>query len=288
MIQHIEYIKDEELSNKMTHKVCRWVARKNRFPMTTAENNTELKYAMWISRKKFHNHTGKYPLFDSDIKISLEYGYNIFEMSSTDYAMTKRIDKICKAYKKNPNNYPASGTLEYAMLSRIRRLDDEFVYPSIIEGFKAHGCLDLITKTKREIFSNLTTQQICQTLKDKKQLCDEMKRAVDRRRTRQTPLYPSDIEIYKNNKMMNSLKPQSIIREEKSNSMCRRICAWIDRNERFPSRSGGRIEARYNRWIWAKNMSLIGAGTTVFYESDQKIAESYGIELFNAERENSI
>jgi len=70
--------------------------------------------------------------------------------------------------------------------------------------------------------------------------------------------------------------------EADSNERTHKLCKWIKENDKNPSQQSKNIEEKQlGKFLSTKKMAKGGKGNSLFYKSDQKIAESYGLkELF--------
>jgi hypothetical protein len=64
--------------------------------------------------------------------------------------------------------------------------------------------------------------------------------------------------------------------EKNSNIVCIETCLWTSAEGRNPNKRSKGREGYLGRWLSNRRRALKGLGNGSFYESDQKIAESYG------------
>lgn len=99
--------------------------------------------------------------------------------------------------------------------------------------------------------------------------------------------YASNIEIAKSYGFPNFF---DMSLELKSNEICHKVCQWILKNNQNPSgKSSEKIESDLGKWLVQNKMALKGnISKRTFYQSNQEIAYSYGIndlfETFDKEK----
>jgi vacuolar-type H+-ATPase subunit F/Vma7 len=94
-----------------------------------------------------------------------------------------------------------------------------------------------------------------------------------------TKFYTSNLDIAKNYGFVDFFEP--ISKEYKSNEKCHKVCKWILENNKTPNkRSIDKIESQYGTWLQQQrsNKNIQKKGRGFYYESNQQIAESYGLD----------
>ena len=76
--------------------------------------------------------------------------------------------------------------------------------------------------------------------------------------------------------------------EQESNSITKELCEWTIKNNTYPKqRSTEENEKKLAKFMLKKKQSKIGKFSGAWYESDQEIADSYGLhDLFDIKRPN--
>lgn len=139
-----------------------------------------------------------------------------------------------------------------------------------------------------EELSNQMTHKVCQFFKQNNKLPSQkakdpnekrmaswlnVKKTAKNGKTRHK-LYESDQKIaesYDLNDLFNTIDL-----EELSNQMTHKICKFVKENNRIPNkRAKDTDEKKLGEWLRTRKKAKKGRGS--FYESDQKIAESYGL-----------
>ena len=93
-----------------------------------------------------------------------------------------------------------------------------------------------------------------------------------------TKFYISNLSISKDYGFKDFFEP--ITKESLSNEKCHKICNWIIENNRTPNkRSADKIESQYGTWLQQQrqNKKIEKKGRGFYYQSNQEIAKSYGL-----------
>lgn len=228
----------EQKSNRMCHKVSRWVSRTNRIP-SRANNcsNTEKEYARWLARKiNAKNNGGEYKLYKSDLLIAKQYDVEyILDIGLRESISNKMTRQVCEWILANDMKLPR----------------------------------------KYEMYNNLINKKGIKRVTKRENILGTW---LGARRCKELKIYESDRIIVEEYGLGDIFTSKKIKWEKDSNRTCKNVCNWVIRNGRIPIRSSkNKLERKYARWLLAKQMSLSGHGTAKFYESDINIVKKKGL-----------
>ena len=298
----------ESNSNLITKKVCEWMKKHNNLcPKQVSKDKEERKLGAWLNCKKTaYNRNGIGPhgvvFYDSDMEVAKKCGYyNLFTINNCERKSNNMTHKICKwMIKHNHRYFDRSVKSELKMLKWLSQISGikkgsksaGTYYLSDQKIAESYGIPDLFDKTNCERKSNSKTHQLCQWIKDNNnrypllksedKIEHNFRRWLDRKRSggsmsNGSHLYQSDIKIA-GTYGFHSLFDR-ITFEIKSNLKTHRICNWKKNHDgKSPSTYSNDEEEIYLGSVLVhRRMAKSGnLANSVFYDSDQEIAESYG------------
>ena len=285
-----EYKDREKESNEMCHLVCQWIKDNGKKPTLRSSDIIEKKYAAWINcMRSAKVNRGGFIFYQSNQEIINLYGYiDLFDVKSRN--VKEMCHLVCQWIISNGRHPKAKSSdlveKKYAnFINTQKRVKQgpnfEQYKQDIVESY---GLPDLFEDKIKNI--EVMCHSVCQWIKDN-----------DKKPTlRSTDIiekkYAAWIDTqkrYKKSKNKDSIQEiaesydlpdlfESKDREKESNEMCHKVCEWTKLNDKKPStHSKDIIEKKYGTWIQTQKRSKKIKGNSVFYQSNQKIAESYGL-----------
>jgi non-homologous end joining protein Ku len=94
----------------MTTEACEWIKKhKGSYPSNGAKDETERKYAIFISKKRrAKKGMGRGAWYESDQKIVERYGYpDLFDTIDLERASNEMTTEVCEWIKKHKGSYPS-------------------------------------------------------------------------------------------------------------------------------------------------------------------------------------
>lgn len=283
----------EQKSNKNCIEVCEFIKQNNKLPKCNSKDKNESKMGLWLSRKRLAiNKKNNNIFYESDMVIAKQYSCEYMFNTSEKVSNNKTV-KICEFIKKNnrlPNILNKNERTLY--LFRERRNSNKnksILYDSDKEIIKRYGYNNIFYNlTSLEEKSNIRVEKLCLWIKSNNRFPSrESNEKIERglgaflyvkrdalKNKGSCLLYDSDnviLEKYNMKFLFNTLN----CKEHKSNETCHKVCKWFILNNGIKYTLDK--EDRKNL-IWLKTRKRAKSGKHgIFYESDQKIAESYGL-----------
>jgi len=299
----------EEVSNKMCSIVCEWIRLQGRYPSHGSKNKEEKDYGSWVKQRRNAYKGGVgVEFYDSDQKIAEFFGYkNLFKNRDFEKESNELCKKICEWKKEHQGNDPnriSENTVEKSLGNRLAGRRKAFsdkggiFYSSDQKIAESFGYPNLFKPRDLEKESNDICYKVCEWKKrhnDKDPVWGDKKIEehflgywLGSRRNGQN-YYESDKKIaesYEYPDIFNKKNP-----EKESNVICKKVCEWKNTHagEDPKQRTKNSMEKKLYTWLHTRRQVLSGIKKAgIFYESDQKIAKSYGyFDLFKSGRSNA-
>ena len=292
----------EEKSNETTRQVCQWIKENDRFPDKRSKNPEEQRMGNWLGvRKQAKQNLSSYIFYPSDQKIAESYGFSdLFDLIDFEERSNETTHQVCQ-WVKNNKRQPINGSKdpEEKIMGRwlgVRKDAKQgkgtgYFYISDQKIAESHGCSDLFDRIDRESDSNEMAHKTCKWIKknngkfpNQRSKNKKEKQVAEWVKTRKkaklgkgncSMFYLSDQKIVESYGYSNLF--EAINRELDSNEITHKVCKWIKKYKRYPSkRSKDPEEKRMGQWLGTRKTAKQGKGTSHFYLSDQQIVESYG------------
>jgi hypothetical protein len=243
-----------------------------------------------VKQRSAKQGVGLQKYYESNEKISESYGYkNIFERLDYELVSNDRSIEVVKFYNIN-NRLPKRCEDEYESklaqhLTKIKSKylsNDDTFYSSDYEIFKNADLLSVFM-TDEETF-NLKLTELFEWIKE----CNNNNLPREKSKDK--------IEASKS-KFISSIKKKSFLSEtslniaesygfrnifekknyeQESNDLTIKLCEFYKKYERFPYESGDDYEKKLSRHHKSCRIAKSGKSGNIWYDSDQKIAESFG------------
>ena len=301
-----ELVDREKESNELCHSVCKWIIS-NGMPSNHSDDKTEQKYASWIqynrsakSNKRNHIKT----FYQSNQEIAESYGlHNLFEFKNQEKESNEMCHLICKwtvtngMPKKNSKDPVEKKYYSWIICRKGTKSGNRkgIFYQSNQEIAESYGLIDLFEKIDLEKESNEMCHLACKWIvsngmpkkTSKNQLEKKYNNWILKQRQAKSKskidivFYESNQEIAESYGLIDLFDKTDL--EKESNEMCHLVCKWIISNGIPKVRiTKNQTEKKYNNWIVQQRQAKIGNNKLIFYQSNQEIAESYGLfDLFN-------
>lgn len=283
---------NELKSNEICHKLCNYIQKNGKAPKVNSFLNR------WLSNKRrsFKN-TGTYILYESDINIAKSYGLKDIFNDNYDFLeiiSNKKTIELCEwitLNNKTPNRY-SNDLLEKNMSNlfhyrkRALNKNNYKIYESDKTIIDSYCFMKYFDYFNNELNSNNICRKLCEWIKLNNKMIshktkDEEEKILyrwwhyKRNNRKKGVFYKSDQEIAESYGLMDLFNIKSL--EIISNKNVEKICQWIKKNNKNPSlTSSNKEEKRLSGILHRRRQVLKRTHHGIFYESDQKIVESYG------------
>lgn len=301
----------ESESNEMCHKVCHWIKENNKNPKTGSNDVYERKLGNWLSDQKYYIQ-GNGCFYSSNLNIAKSYGFDkLFDVIDLE----AESNSFCHEYFQfNINNgfFPRTkNTSDKKEIYLSRKMTNmklahkqggvgksgNVCYLSNIEIAKSYG-FDNFFDSSLETRSNEVCHNVCQWVllnnknpsgksKDKYE-SDLGKWLVQNKMALKGNVENFNRTFYKSNQEiadsygLNNLF-ETFDKEKISNQMCHKVCQWMKANNENPSQTSDNSEIK-DMGVWIASQKRNKHKLNNFYQSNQEIAESYGMsDLFELE-----
>ena len=302
----------ESESNVRTHELCKFILQNNRTPVVLNEQEKTLSHFLSDMRKAYKNPTAKGRTFyHSNQLIAESYGMkDLFIQTLEDVSNAKTIE-LCEFVKLN-NRTPIinSDIDDERKLATFyhnskssksgKKSKGNAWYSSNQKIAESYELPNLFDYDNQEMISNIQTHDLCKWIKannripTRTSIIDDAEKAIYnlltmRRKAKSGKMYlwyNSNQEIAESYGLSDIFDVKNP--EQESNSITKELCEWTIKNNTYPKqRSTEENEKKLAKFMLKKKQSKIGKFSGAWYESDQEIADSYGLhDLFDIKRPN--
>ena len=297
----------ENESNRKTHELCQWIIENGRNPKES-ENVIEDKHNNFLMNKKQAKKGAKKAAwYNSDQKIAESYNMkDLFETRDLEELSNIRTHELCKWVVDNNYKLPRTCLCDISekqlgqFLSDMKkcykhnvdnRKKNRIFYASSLEIVKSYNLENILFETF-ESKAISKTHELCNWIlqNDKKPsnnskdplekklatFMNNSKSAKHGKNLKSNAWYPSLQEI------IDSYNLSSIFdyddKEDLSNKLTHKLCQWIVSNKRLPTRISKTTEEKEIYNILSTRKKSKRGDEYTWYDSNQKIVESYGLD----------
>ena len=302
----------ESESNLKTHKLCKFILENNRTPIVTNEQEKTLSYFLSDMRKAYKNPTSNNRNFHHSSQLIAEsYGMKDLFLQTLEDVSKFKTHELCQWIKEN-DRIPSSKAedkdekeLSTFMHNKKaakhkKRKKGGAWYESIQEIADSYGLNNVFDYENKEMISNIQTHDLCKWIKSNNRIptrtsiVDDAEKAIYNLLTmRRKAKSGKEYKWYDSNQIIAESYGLSDIfdiknPEQESNLITKELCEWTIKNNTHPKqRSNDENEKKLAHFLLKKKQSKIGKFSGAWYESDQIIADSYGLhDLFDIKRPN--
>jgi hypothetical protein len=289
----------EEESNQTCINLCNWLKKNNKEnPSQKSKDPIEAKFAQWLTdRKQAKKGNGSSAFYESDFIIAKKMGFeNLF--NNLEEESNQTCINLCNWLKKNNKENPSRNSKDPIEAKFAQWLSNKrqakkgngywAFYESDLKIAKKMGFPNLFEEKNKEEESNQKCINLCNWLKNNKEnpsqkskdpieakFAQWLSHRKKAKKGKHGIFYESDLKIANKMGFPNLFEEKNL--EEESNQTCINLCNWLKKNNKEnPSRnSKDPIEAKFAQWLTDRKKAKKGK-RGIFYESDLKIAKSYG------------
>jgi hypothetical protein len=286
-------------SNNKCHEVCQWIIDNDKYPSSKSNYQVEYDLGQWIIRKRSgKNESNGTAFYESDIKISESYGIiGLFESYDPEKISNNKCIEFCEFVKKHEHkpslktSCPKEKKLRQWLTRNIflKNSNSKLFYDSTQKIIESYNLENLFAKTDKESISNDMCHKVCQWVIDneykvpsektndeiEKKYSDWLRYKKQSKKLNRS-FYKSDQKIAEDYGLIDIFDMRNF--EQESNDLTIQLCEFYKANCRFPYESGDDLEKKVSRHLKSCRAAKIGKSGSVWYDSDQKIAESYGFD----------
>ena len=282
----------ESESNEICHQYFNWVKENDgEFPSSKSTNEEEMFLGCWIVKQRSAKQgVGLQKYYGSNEKIAESYGYkNIFERLDYELVSNDRSIEVVKFYNIN-NRLPKRCEDEYEskLAQHLTKIKSKYLsndikfYLSDFKVFESAGLQNVFLSDEEdfnkkliELFEWIKNENNNVLPREKSSNTTEVLKAkfvgsLNLKRN----LSDLSIKIATQYGFPNIFEKKNY--EQESNFLTTQLCKFYKENERFPYESGDDYEKKLSRHHKSCRIAKSGKSGNIWYDSDQKIAESFG------------
>lgn len=293
----------ESESNAKTRQLCEWIIENGKTPSMHSENVIEHSLGRFLSMRR-QAKQGKFNLawYDSDQKIIDSYNFSdLYNLEDLELISNQTCHDVCLWIEEN-NKIPSgkSKCLVEAKLgswlirnkmsknNTCKKISTTW-YPSNQEIVESYGFQDLFKRESLEEKSNIKTHELCKWIIENNKnpmfksndiietklnlFLSSRKRAYSK--SSKGAWFHSDLDIVKIYGLSNIFETRDS--ETYANDKVIEICKWICDNNKMPTRMSKDDNEVLLSKMLVKMRQTKKAKKHQWFESNDKIAESYGL-----------
>lgn len=305
----------ESESNAKTHELCKFIISNNRNPSLLNEDEKTLYHFFHDMRKAYKNSNKKSRNFyHSNQLIAESYRLkDLFVQTLEDISNSKTIElcEFVKLHNRTPllgsENKQESNLAAFYHNTKAakhgKKSKGNAWYESNQKIVDSFGLSNIFDYENKEITSNLQTHQLCKWIQSNKKIPTRLSNNEEekivyniltmRRKAKSSSgklykLYDSNQNIAESYGLFDLFDVKNP--EKESNNMTKKLCEWYLENNTHPKqRSIDENEKKLAAFLLKKKQSKLGKFKGAWYDSDQEIANSYGLpDLFEIKRPKFI
>ena len=292
----------ESESNVRTHELCKFILQNNRTPVVLNEQEKTLSHFLSDMRKAYKNPTAKGRTFyHSNQLIAESYGMKDLFLQTLEELSNLKTFELCEFVKLNDRTpiINSENDVERKLATFYhnskaaksgKKLKGNAWYSSNQKIAESYDLPNLFDYDNQEIISNIQTHDLCKWIEannripTRTSISDDAEKTIYnlltvRRKAKSGKMYTwydSNQEIAESYGLHNIFDIKNP--EQESNSITKELCEWVLKNNTNPKqRSTEENEKKLARFLLRKKQAKIGKFNSAWFESDQEIAESYGL-----------
>lgn len=280
----------ETESNEICHQYFNWVKDMDgEFPSSKSLIEEEKLLGCWIVKQRSAKQgVGLQKYYESNEKIAESYGYkNIFERLDYEVVSNERSIEVIKFYniykrlpKRCEDEYESKLAQHLTKIKSKYLSNDSKFYLSDYKIFESAGLQNVFLSAEEDFNNKLT--ELFEWIKNENNNVLPREKSSNKTEVSKAKFLGS----LKRNPSDSSIKiaieygfPDIFNKknyEQESNFLTTQLCEFYKENDRFPYESGDDLEKKLSRHHKSCRVAKSGTSGNVWYDSDQKIAESYG------------